>query len=62
MDFEKDSRSDNWRVRINVAKKPNCPLHILEILSRDENYWVRRAVAVNLNCSEEIRVAFILEN
>ena len=62
IDFEKDSRSENWRVRLDVAQNPNCPLHILELLSRDAYYWVRRYVAQNPNCPEEIRVAFILEN
>ena len=48
------SKSESWRERRKVAKHPNCPVYILDNLSKDNNFWVKKAVAINKNSTEEI--------
>src|SRR5574343_302580 len=35
--LEELSKDDAWNVRCGVAKNQNCPIHILEKLSKDED-------------------------
>ena len=71
-------RSAKNHVILVPARNQNAPLDAVDIFdgvtgqfivadvpedsARDEKYWVRREVAINPNCPEEIRVAFVLEN
>ena len=54
MDFEKDYLSEYGWMRRSVAMNPNCPIHILEILARDNDWRVRWGVAMNPNCPSNI--------
>jgi len=44
------AEDEYWEVRRIVARRPNCPVHLLEQLVKDKDKYVRRAVAGNPNC------------
>ena len=56
------SRDSNIDVLMAVIYNVNSPIHVLEFLSQHEKYAVRYHVTRQYRCSEEIRVAFALEN
>jgi hypothetical protein len=49
-------KDEDWQVRMNVAKNPNCPQEILEKLSQDTSRDVRQAVLCHPNCPPQVIV------
>jgi len=60
--LEKDANSPDPVVRERPAKDPQCPPSILEKLSEDKNFSVRRAVFSNLKCPQNILETYLNKN
>jgi len=54
LSLEKLSNDIFWFKRVHVAENLNCPIYLLEKLSRDTNSDVRKAVVLNPSCSDLI--------
>ena len=50
----------DWEVRLEVARNPNTPLHVLEVLSQDTICHVRWEIAWNPNASEELHKKMLM--
>ena len=49
-------------VRWGVALNPDCPIDILERLSKDKDWYVREEVAKNPNCPNWLKLEMILND
>ena len=59
--FESLAKHPDWYVREALAKNPNTPANVLNLLAYDEDTYVRQAVLDNPNATPEM-VDYILKH